>query len=237
MITLQVNGRKLHFKEKVLFKAIVEKLFSMEEIKKIAHPVPPTEYEWFQVFPMEIDPNLFKDKREDEKQEETRQIILEALEELKKYPEKYGMPFETIVQNKSNHWEKERVSYKRPSRAAAPTMTSEWITIKISMKDFINRYSFGVEGFNKSKIIFMINWVQQAFEWAQRISNGESWEDVCNKEGNIKYERLIIWKNEDEYAAIGSPNSSTKVRRIFKCKDNKLIHPDYQPVPVIGRNL
>ena len=229
MITLQVNGRKLHFKKKVLLEAIVEKLFSMEEIKKIAHPVPPTKNEWFQVFPIEIDPNLFKDKREDERQEEARLIILEALEELKKYPEKYGMPFETIVQDKAYHWEKELVTYNRPSRATAPIKTREWLTIKISMKDFIKRHLWGKES-------FVINWVQQALEWAQRISNGESWEDVCNKSTDFNYDRMIIWKNEEEYASF-SRYSHTRVNRIFKRKDNEMIHPDCQPVPVIGRNL
>ena len=41
----------------------------------------------------------------------------------------------------------------------------------------------------------MVDWVEQALEWAQRLDNGESWEDVCNKEDNVKVYRVIIWKN------------------------------------------
>ena len=41
----------------------------------------------------------------------------------------------------------------------------------------------------------MANWVEQALEWAQRISNGESWEDICSKRGNIKRSRVILGGN------------------------------------------
>lgn len=39
------------------------------------------------------------------------------------------------------------------------------------------------------------NWVEQAFEWAQRICNGESWEDVCNKKDTALFWRLVVWKD------------------------------------------
>lgn len=38
------------------------------------------------------------------------------------------------------------------------------------------------------------NWVEQAMEWAQRISNGESWEELCNKLDTANWYRLVIWK-------------------------------------------
>lgn len=41
----------------------------------------------------------------------------------------------------------------------------------------------------------MADWVEQAMEWAQRIANGESWEDVCNKADTANCYRAIIWKN------------------------------------------
>ncbi len=41
----------------------------------------------------------------------------------------------------------------------------------------------------------MADWVEQALEWAQRISNGESWEDVCNKPDTANWHRLVIWEN------------------------------------------
>ena len=40
----------------------------------------------------------------------------------------------------------------------------------------------------------MADWVEQALEWAQRITNGETWEDVCNKADTAKWYRLIDWK-------------------------------------------
>lgn len=39
------------------------------------------------------------------------------------------------------------------------------------------------------------DWVEQALEWAQRICNGESWEDICNKRDTANYLRAILWKN------------------------------------------
>ena len=39
------------------------------------------------------------------------------------------------------------------------------------------------------------NWVEQALEWAQRICNGESWEDICNNVDTAAYYRLVAWKD------------------------------------------
>lgn len=41
----------------------------------------------------------------------------------------------------------------------------------------------------------MTDWVEYAFELAQRIENGESWEDICNKPDSAKWCRLIEGKN------------------------------------------
>lgn len=46
------------------------------------------------------------------------------------------------------------------------------------------------------------NWVRQALEWAQRIFNGESWEDICNKSFTVKFNRAILWKNGN-YKVVG----------------------------------
>lgn len=46
----------------------------------------------------------------------------------------------------------------------------------------------------------MADWVQQALEWAQRISNGENWRSICNRCDTAAYYRLIIWK--DGYARV-----------------------------------
>lgn len=39
------------------------------------------------------------------------------------------------------------------------------------------------------------DWVEQALEWAQRITNGETWKFVCNDPDTAKWYRLVIWKN------------------------------------------
>ncbi len=41
----------------------------------------------------------------------------------------------------------------------------------------------------------MADWVEQALEWAQRIQNGESWEDICDKPDTVKWYRVVVWKN------------------------------------------
>lgn len=41
----------------------------------------------------------------------------------------------------------------------------------------------------------MANWVQQSLEWAQRISNGESWKAICNNADTANWYRIITWKN------------------------------------------
>lgn len=38
----------------------------------------------------------------------------------------------------------------------------------------------------------MVDWVQQALEWAQRISNGESWKSICNDPDTANWFRAII---------------------------------------------
>ena len=38
------------------------------------------------------------------------------------------------------------------------------------------------------------DWVEQALEWAQRITNGESWESICNEPDSANYFRFFIGK-------------------------------------------
>ncbi len=38
------------------------------------------------------------------------------------------------------------------------------------------------------------NWVEQALEWAQRISNGESWETLCIAPDTSRNFRIIEWE-------------------------------------------
>lgn len=36
--------------------------------------------------------------------------------------------------------------------------------------------------------------VEQALEWAQRITNGESWQSICNEKDEANWYRLVLWK-------------------------------------------
>ena len=101
-ITLIVNGREMTFSEQELI-AIVEKHLSSETtqqatIAKVAQK--PTEDEWFEVKPQAIDQNLFEKERKDNRQEKTRQLILEAFAKMKDNPEKYGKNFKTMMPKK-----------------------------------------------------------------------------------------------------------------------------------------
>lgn len=52
-----------------------------------------------------------------------------------------------------------------------------------------------LEAYAKDAGDHMADWVEQALEWAQRISNGESWEVICDKPDTACWKRLVIWKN------------------------------------------
>ena len=65
----------------------------------------PTEGKWFKVNPKAIDQTLFEKERKDEKQENTRQLILEAFAEVKENPDQYGKPFETMFPEKDWGWQ------------------------------------------------------------------------------------------------------------------------------------
>ena len=101
-VTLQVNGREMTFSEQEL-SSILEEHFSSKTTKKTTtakEAQKPTEDAWFEVKPQAIDQKLFEKKREDNRQEETRKLILEAFAEMKDNPEKYGN-FKTMMPQKT----------------------------------------------------------------------------------------------------------------------------------------
>ena len=165
-ITLQLsNGREMSFSEQELI-AIVEKHLSSEDTKKatIAEVVKkPTEGEWFEVKPSTINQKLFEKKREDEMQENTRKLILEAFEEMKK-DSKYEKNIKTMFPKQD--WER-----KTPKE--------------------LKKIACNIGDHNA-------DWVEQALEWAQRISNGESWKSICNEKDTANCYRIVVWK--DGYA-------------------------------------
>ena len=71
------------------------------------------------------------------------------------------------------------------------------------------------------------NWVQQAFEWAQRIANGESWRAICNDEDTANFYRYVVW-NDGDLRLVGGSRlinpyySPAKVRKIALADANDL---------------
>ena len=202
-VTLQLNdGREITFEE-VKNISILEEHFKSKkfEVKSNATEVAqvPTEGKWFRVDPLAIDQNLFKEKREDSRQEATRQYILQAFEEMKKNS-KYARPFKTMIPEKT--WERKTVK---------------------ELKELA-----------KSLGDHNADWVEQALEWAQRIANGESWEDICNKKDTANWYRLVVWKNGYARLVGGSQEDCNyhPASTVFSysCKDGGTI---YYTVPLV----
>lgn len=66
----------------------------------------------------------------------------------------------------------------------------------------------------------MADWVEQALEWAQRISNGETWESVCNEPDTANWYRLVIWKSGCPRLVGGSCRSSGYIPASDVCSDD-----------------
>ena len=176
-ITLPVNGREMTFSEEELI-AILEEHFSQaktEQQKPNPQQEPsrpihgPEEGVPFPVNPNGIiNPSDFQEARKDHAQEKMRQIILEALDEKKKNPWKYGKTFWTL----------------------RPKKTWNWKTV-----DELVELAYAKGDHNA-------DWVEWALELAQRITNGETWEDLCNKPDTADWYRLVQWK-EGYYRLVG----------------------------------
>ncbi len=172
-ITLVVDGEEKTFSEEELASIVKEhlaqnKVAISSEGKPIERPMHPTEGVPFEVNPSEIDRNLFQEKREDSRQEWTRQLILEAFTKMDEDPTRYGKPFKTLM----------------PEKTYEGKPVSELIKLANKLGDHI------------------ADWVEQALEWAQRISNGETWEDICDNQDTANWRRLVKWKN-DYYRLVG----------------------------------
>ena len=79
---------------------------------------------------------------------------------------------------------------ENPERHGKPfkTLIPEKLRRQKDVEDLMNYFPKKLGG-------HVADWVEQALEWAQRIANGESWKDVCNKADTALCFRLIVWKN------------------------------------------
>lgn len=55
---------------------------------------------------------------------------------------------------------------------------------------------------------YLGTWIDQAAEWAQRIQNGEKWEVLCNEPDNLKWYRMIMWKDGEVRLIGGSTENN-----------------------------
>lgn len=175
-VTLLIHERERTFSKRELI-AILEKHFSNETTDPVTTlaklPKMITEANWFEVNPQDIDKSLFKKKKRDKNQEETRKLILKAFAKVKSNPEKYGKKFKTMT----------------PKRDVASITLEELDYWACQLGDHT------------------ADWVEQALEWAQRISNGESWEAICNNADTADNRRMIIWKS-GYYRLVGNTRFS-----------------------------
>ncbi len=124
-VTLQIDGEKRTFSNVKDISIEEENVKSSIEDKNFEVAEKPTEEKWFKVKPQSIDQELFKKKREDEKQEKTRQLILEAFEELRKNPEKYGKKFKTMMPRK--YWTSETVAELKELSCQLGDHMADWV--------------------------------------------------------------------------------------------------------------
>ena len=122
-ITLTVDGVARTFSENELTD-IVRK--DLEAIKKRANIQRPMENIPFEIDLWGIDLNLFKEEREDPKQEETRLLILEAFDRVDKFPSQYREKFKTLMPVKT--WEEKTIkSLKRYANSVNFGYWATWV--------------------------------------------------------------------------------------------------------------
>lgn len=85
----------------------------------------PTEGEWFEVKPQDINQKLFRRKRKDEEQERVRKIIIEAFVEMKENPEEYGRSFKTMMPEKT--WDSKTVFELKKMACQLGDHNANWV--------------------------------------------------------------------------------------------------------------
>ena len=170
-ITVPVNGKEVTLSEEKLIE-IIECYFRGEKVRTTLEiALTPTEGKCFEVNFFSIDQNKFKRKRKNPVQEHLRKEILNAFAEVEKNPERYAIPFKTVIP-------------QRPCRGALPKLPEE-----------VKEFADCIGDHNA-------DWVEQTLEWAQRISNGENWRTLCNKNDTAKWHRLVEGAN-GEFLCVG----------------------------------
>lgn len=74
-----------------------------------------------------------------------------------------------------------------------PKYAKPFTTI-IPEKDWSAKYVFELEMLCYKFHGHTADWVEQCLEWAQKISNGVSWQELCNDADACDWYRLVSWK-------------------------------------------
>ena len=129
-VTLQVDGVEMTFTEEELI-AILKEYFNQAKTEHQDHKPQssqihgPEEGVPFEVNPLEIDRKLFEITRKDPKQEKMRKTIQEALDEVKKNPDRYGKSFKTLMPVKT--WNYRIVDELKELAAKLGDHMADWI--------------------------------------------------------------------------------------------------------------
>jgi len=99
-IKLNIFGEERTFPKKEV-ETVMENYLSHERYEEQELLERPTEGKWYRVNPLKINQEFFQEQREDGNQEKTRQIILSAFRKLNSNPDYYGIPFETMMPEKT----------------------------------------------------------------------------------------------------------------------------------------
>ena len=111
----------------------------------------------------------------------------------------------------------------RPFKTLMPKKTWDWESVRK-----LRERAFNLGG-------HMANRVEQALEWAQRITNGETWEDICNKPDTANWYRLIHWGYES-YRLVGGSLECTNRPTPASCIISDDLYPNnalYLSIPLV----
>ena len=120
---------------------------------------------------------------------------------------------------------KKESRYREPFQIMVPS--KNW-----KMKTFREMNSFAHQ-----KGGHITDWIELALQWAQRLSDGESWESLCNKPDTANWNRIVVWK--DGVALVGgSVNERSRYSAVEADVFDYLMNiPICEAVPSITRKM
>ncbi len=148
-MTFNVWGKKMTFSKEEMA-AILEDYFSgkAQHNATTTEELKPIQGKWFEVKPQSIYQGLFTKKREDYRQEEDRQLIIQAFEEMKKNPEKYGKDFKILIPIKD--WDGNKtISELKQLSSQIGDHNQDWVELGLEWAQIIANYRGTDEGWDE----------------------------------------------------------------------------------------